>query len=170
MSRFATTDLCDAHEDRLNDGRLRVLALPWRSLGGLVAFSGPISTVSIFEDNVLLRRALSAPGHGGVLVVDAGESLRRAVLGDQIARLALENHWSGVVIAGAVRDAAVLAGLPLGILALGTSPRKSAKAGAGSSGESVWLRGSPVRPGEWLYADADGVLVSSEALPLPEAV
>jgi regulator of ribonuclease activity A len=149
----STADILDEHGDRA-----AVCLLPFRSFGR-PAFSGRVATVRCLEDNVLLRRRVEEPGEGRVLVVDGGGSLRCALLGDKLARLALGNEWVGVVVHGCVRDAAVLAGLDLGVKALGTSPRPSRKEGAGAAGVPVAFGGVAFTPGAILYADEDGVVV-----------
>lgn len=138
---------------------LQSLALSLRDLGGELEFAGPVRTVKCYEDNSLLKSVLSTPGEGAVLVIDGAGSLRRAVMGDMIAALAVENGWSGVVINGVVRDVAVLRTLPLGIKALGSNPRKSTKTGQGSVDVPVEFGGVVFRPGRRLVADEDGVLV-----------
>lgn len=149
-----TADLYDELGEELQS-----LALPLRDLGGELAFDGPVRTVKCYEDNSLLKSVLSTPGKGAVLVIDGAGSLRRAVMGDMIAALAVENGWSGVVINGAVRDVAVLRTLPLGIKALGSNPRKSTKTGQGWVDVPVEFGGVTFRPGARLVADEDGVLV-----------
>lgn len=151
---FTTADLCDTHGDAV-----QVLALAWRDCGGRRAFCGEISTVRAFEDNSRVREAVHEPGRGRVLLIDGGGSLQRAMLGDLLAAKAVENGWSGVVVSGAIRDSAVLATLDLGIKALGTVPRKTDRRGAGERDVTITLAGQTIRPGQWLYADADGVLV-----------
>ncbi|WAL64300.1 ribonuclease E activity regulator RraA [Amycolatopsis cynarae] len=151
---FSTADLVDEHGDRL-----QVCDTQFRQFGGHRSFSGPIRTVSCHEDNGLLRELLRTPGAGAVLVVDGGGSLHTALTGDVIAAAAVEHGWAGLVINGAVRDSALLAGLPLGIKALGTNPRKSSKAGAGAVDVVVGFGGVTFRPGDTLYADDDGVAV-----------
>ena len=158
-SAWSTADLCDAHE-----AQVRVLALPWRDYGGCIAFRGPLSTVRTFEDNSRVREAVHEPGRGRVLLVDGGASLARALLGDLLAAKAVENGWAGVVVVGAVRDSAVLATLPLGIKALGSVPRKTERRGLGERDVALQLDGAEVRPGDWLYADADGVVVAARQL------
>ncbi len=155
----ATADLYDEHA-----GELEVCELQLRQFGGVTAFHGEISTVRCFEDNVLVREALSGDGAGKVLVVDGGGSLRAALIGDIIAGLALENGWAGIVLNGAVRDVAALRGLGIGLKALGSTPRKSAKAGAGASGVPVNFGGARFVPGHWLYGDEDGVITGARAL------
>ena len=158
---FATADLCDAHEDRV-----RVLALPWRDFGGRVAFCGPVSTVLACEDNSRVREAVAEPGNGRVLLIAGAGSLRRAMLGDLLAQKAVANGWAGVVIDGALRDSSVIATLDLGVKALGTCPRKTDKRDQGLRDVAVEIAGVRVRPGEWLYADADGVIVAELALTI----
>ncbi|WP_111766190.1 ribonuclease E activity regulator RraA [Nakamurella deserti] len=149
----ATADLVDRYGDRLQSCDVQ-----FRDLGGRVAFDGPATTVRCFQDNALVRSVLSGPGAGGVLVVDGAGSLHTALLGDVIARLGVDNGWAGVVIHGAVRDAAVLAGMPLGVKALGTNPRKSGKTGAGERDVVVEFGGAVFRPGDHVWCDADGVV------------
>jgi regulator of ribonuclease activity A len=156
---FATADLVDAHEAELQSCEVQ-----FRSFGARRAFHGAIRTVRAYEDNVLVRQVLSTPGEGAVLVVDGGGSLRRALVGDVIAGLAVDNGWSGLVIFGAVRDVPALATLDIGIKALGSNPMKSAKQGAGEIGVTVSFGGVEFAPGAFLYADDDGIVVSGVAL------
>jgi regulator of ribonuclease activity A len=159
-----TTDLCDANEAALDDGRLRVLALALHSYGGKRAFHGGVATLRLFEDNGLVRKALEAPGDGRVLVVDGGGSRRRVLVGDQLAALAVRNGWSGIVVYGCIRDSRAIAGMDIGVLALGTHPQKTVKRSLGEADVPVSFGGTTLRPGEWLYADEDGVLVSAQPL------
>jgi regulator of ribonuclease activity A len=155
----ATADLWDAHPDVvavLDPGLLRFGARP--------RFAGPAHTLAVFEDNSLVRAALETPGRGRVLVVDGGGSLRRALVGDRLAQLAIDHGWSGLVVWGAIRDAGIIDGLPLGLRALGTTPRKSIKRGQGVAGEAVRMLGVTIAPGSWVYADEDGVLVAPRKL------
>ncbi len=156
---FATADLYDAHGDAL-----RSCVTQFRSYGSRARFSGRISTVRCLEDNALVKQVLATPGEDRVLVVDGGGSLRTALLGDMIATSALENGWAGVVIHGAVRDTVALAGLDLGVKALGANPRKSAKTGLGEIDVPVTFGDVTFGPGEWLYSDEDGILVSDHRL------
>jgi regulator of ribonuclease activity A len=143
---------------------LRVLDPIFRDYGGVTAFSGPVATVKVHEDNVLVREALSSPGDGRVLVVDGGASLRYALVGDQLAQLAIDNGWRGIVVSGCIRDAEEMGAMPIGVKALATNPRKSVKRGQGVSGETVEIAGVTVAPGDWLYADRDGVIVAAQPL------
>jgi len=150
----ATADLLDAHGDDAD-----VCETPMRQFGGVRAYAGEIATVRCFEDNVLVKRRATEPGAGRVLVVDGGGSMRCALLGDSIAALALENGWAGVVINGCVRDAAALAGLPLGVTAIGTHPRPSGKSGDGEVDVPVTFGGVTFSPGALVASDDDGVVV-----------
>lgn len=150
----ATADLVDEHGDDLDSCDLQL-----QQLGGRVRFAGEVVTLRVHHDNALVRSALSEPGQGRVLVVDGGGSLHTALLGDVLGALAVDNGWSGVVVHGAVRDRAALAGLDLGVRALGTNPRRSAKTGAGERDVPVTFGGAVFRPGARLWADEDGVVV-----------
>ena len=154
----ATADLVDQY-----GAELRVCDLQLRQFGGRRVFTGPVRTVSCHEDNGLLRDLVQTPGAGGVLVVDGGGSLHAALVGDVLAGAAAENGWAGLVIHGAVRDSAALAGLGLGIKALGTNPRKSGRTGAGAVDVPVTFGGVTFQPGDVLHADDDGIVL----LPAP---
>ena len=138
---------------------VRCCDLQLQQYGGHAAFAGTVATVRCFEDNALLKSVLSEPGEGRVLVVDAGGSLHTAVVGDLIAGLAIDNGWAGIVIHGAVRDSARLRAMEIGIKALGTNPRKSAKTGAGERDVPVRFGGVEVTPGDVLHSDDDGIVV-----------
>ncbi|MEV4013747.1 ribonuclease E activity regulator RraA [Nonomuraea angiospora] len=150
-----TADLYDERGDQLGSCDLQL-----RQYGGRRAFSGAVVTVRCHEDNVLLKSVLSEPGEGRVLVVDGGGSLHAALMGDVIAGVAVANGWAGVVINGAVRDVAALRELDLGVKALGSNPRKSAKAGGGERDVPVTFGGATFRPGAELFSDDDGILVT----------
>ena len=149
-----TCDLYDEHLDALE-----VLALPWRDFGGRTSFHGPAQTIRCFNDNTTVRSQLEAPGEGRVLVVDGAESITHALLGDRLGELAVANGWSGLVIAGAVRDTDALAALDLGVKALSAVPRKSRKEDSGVVGQTIVVGGGRVSPGDLVVADADGVVV-----------
>lgn len=155
---LATTDLSDAHPD------VQIAEPLFRDYGGERAFYGPIVTLKIFEDNALVRELLETPGQGRVLVVDGAASLRCALVGGKLAVLAEQNGWTGVVVNGAVRDTRELATAKVGIKALAAHPKKSVKKGAGERDVPVTFAGVTFRPGEWLYADEDGILVSASRL------
>ena len=150
---MTTSDLFDEHPGAAS------CETQLRQFGGARSFSGPIATVRCYEDNVLLRAQVSAPGDGRVLVVDGGGSFGCALLGDNIAELAVSNGWSGIVVNGCVRDVVALAELPIGIKALGTNPRPSGKTGAGEIDVPVTFGGVEFVPGASLHADDDGVIV-----------
>jgi regulator of ribonuclease activity A len=150
----STADVLDA---RPADARVCDLAL--RQFGGVASFAGDVSTIRCFEDNVVVKRHLGESGHGRVLVVDGGGSLRVALIGDMVAGLAAANGWAGIVLNGCVRDATALRRLDVGIKALGTNPRPSGKAGAGEVDVAVEFGGIVFRPGAMLYSDDDGVVV-----------
>jgi regulator of ribonuclease activity A len=160
---FSTCDLCDAHKNDL-PGAFRVLAPAFRDFGGIQKFSGPVFTVQCFEDNSLVKAALDTPGMGRVLVVGGGASLRRALLGGNLGAAAAKNGWAGVVVDGCVRDVAELAVLQVGIRALAAMPMPTEKRNQGQSDVAVHIQGTWVMPGEWLYADADGIVVGAKAL------
>jgi regulator of ribonuclease activity A len=142
---------------------VRSCDVQFRQFGARTQFAGPITTVRCLEDNGLLKSVLSTPGEGGVLVIDGAGSLHTALVGDLIAELAHSNGWSGLVIHGAVRDAAALRGIDLGIKALGTNPRKSSKIGAGERDVTVSVGGVTFVPGDIAYSDDDGIVVVAAA-------
>jgi regulator of ribonuclease activity A len=157
---FKTADLCDEHA-----ADLQVLEPLFRSFGGRRRFSGPASTVRCLEDNSRVKEAVGEPGNGRVLLVDGGGSLRCALLGDLLARQASANGWAGVIVHGCVRDSADLAGFDLGVLALATLPRRSNRQGAGERDVPVEFAGARIRPGDFVYADEDGVIIAPRPLP-----
>jgi regulator of ribonuclease activity A len=138
---------------------VRSCDLQFRQFGGRTEFAGPISTVRCFQDNALLKSVLSQPGAGGVLVIDGAGSLHTALVGDVIAELARSNGWAGLVVNGAVRDAAALRDIGIGIKALGTNPRKSTKTGAGECDVELSLGGVAFVPGDTAYSDDDGIVI-----------
>jgi len=154
-----TTDLCDAHEDEV-----RVVDPMFNSFGGRTAFFGRISTLKLFEDNSLVRKTLGSPGENRVLVIDGGGSLRRALVGDQLAALGVKNGWAGVVVYGCIRDSRAIGEMDIGVFALDTHPMKTVKKNVGDEDIPVTFGGVTFTPGEWLYADEDGVIVSAIAL------
>lgn len=161
---FSTCDMCDANEDKLGDGRLRVLPPVFLALGKHRTFSGQARTLKVFEDNVLVRTTLETPGLGQVLVVDGGGSLRCALVGGNLGVLAEKNGWAGIVIYGCARDSAELDVCAIGIRALALHPQRSVRKGLGAQDIQVTIAGVAVAPGDWVYVDADGVLVADEKL------
>ncbi|MDR0771135.1 MAG: ribonuclease E activity regulator RraA [Burkholderiales bacterium] len=158
-----TTDLCDQFENA-TEVSLQVVEPMFQCFGKKQAFSGKIMTLKIFEDNSLVREALSENGEGQVLVVDGGGSLRCALLGDQLGILAEKNGWQGVIVYGCIRDSADIDQLDIGVRALDTHPKKSVKKGVGEKNVAVTFGGVTFTPGHWLCADADGVIVAVRAL------
>ena len=155
-----TADLCDEHGDKV-----RVVSpMGFRSLGGRPALGGPVTTLKAFEDNTLVRTALEEPGNGRVLVVDGGGSMRCAMVGDQLAKLGVDNGWGGILVYGCIRDSAAIGGMDIGVFALGTHPRKTVKKGAGERDVPVTFGGQTFVPGQFVYADADGVILSDISL------
>ncbi|KAI8464177.1 MAG: ribonuclease E inhibitor RraA/Dimethylmenaquinone methyltransferase [Monoraphidium minutum] len=170
--RAGTADLCDVFVpepvDKLSTRAVQI-ATPglFRDYGGRLKFSGQASTVFCFENNPLVRKALEEGGAGRVLVVDAGGSMRCAVLGDNLAESAQRNGWSGIIVHGCIRDSDAIGKLPnLGVKALATHPLKSSKRDPGFRDVPVTFAGVTIRPGDWVYADGDGVLVSPTELRL----
>jgi regulator of ribonuclease activity A len=145
-------------------GRIRSCETAFLQFGGRTNFSGAIRTIRTFEDNAIVKRVLGEPGHGNVLVIDGGASLRTALVGDVIAGLAVANGWAGLIVNGAVRDVAALRALPLGIKALGSNPWTSGKTGSGSIDALVSFGNVTFVPGAWLYSDEDGVIVAESEL------
>jgi regulator of ribonuclease activity A len=161
---ISTCDFCDQHLDAIATGLVRVLPPMFRNFGRLQWFHGQVSTLQCFEDNSQLRAALDSAGLARVLVVDGGGSMRHALFGGNLAALAARSGWAGVVIDGCVRDVAEIAAAPVGVRALAAMPMPPRKLGAGVRDIAVRIQGVLVRPGDWLYADADGIVVSSEPL------
>jgi regulator of ribonuclease activity A len=159
---FATCDLCDLHKADTS-GAFRVLPPVFRDYGGVPRFAGSVVTVKCFEDNSLVRAALDAPGAGRVLVVDGGGSLRRALVGGNIGAAAAQNGWAGIVVDGCVRDVAELSRCDVGIRALGLIPLPTEKLNQGERDVAIRVQGVWIRPGDRLYADADGIVVLAAA-------
>ena len=168
---FSTCDLCDAHKGD-STGDFRVLPPVFRDYGAVQKFAGPVVTVKCFEDNTLVKAAVDSPGFletpqgrvAKVLVVDGGGSLRKALLGGNLGAAAARNGWAGVVIDGCVRDTAELATQAVGIRALAAMPMPTEKRQQGQADVAVQVQGVWVRPGDWLYADEDGIVVSDRPL------
>lgn len=161
MSFIATCDLCDVHKGD-HSGAFRVLPPMFKSFGGREAFAGRVSTVKCHEDNTSVKEAVESPGKGRVLVVDGGGSLRHALVGGNLAAAAARNGWAGLVVDGCVRDVAELAAVDIGIRALALIPLPTERRNAGQTDVPVRIQGVTVRPGDWLAADADGMVVLTE--------
>lgn len=156
---FLTTDLYDA-----NEGRVAVVEPMFRAYGGRARFAGQVVTLKVYEDNTRVREVLAEPGQGKILVVDGGGSKRCALLGDQIAELAVKNGWEGVVIYGCIRDSVAINALDIGVRALDTNPKKTVKRNEGQRDLVLAFGAVEFVPGHWLYVDEDGLLLS--AMPL----
>ncbi len=160
---YITPDLCDAYPDLV-----QVVEPMFSNFGGRDSFGGEIVTVKCFEDNSRVKELAELDGSGKVLVVDGGGSLRCALLGDMIAERAAHNGWQGVVIYGCVRDVDMLAQTDLGVQALASHPLRSNRRGAGDLDLAVTFAGVTFRPGEYVYADNNGIIVSPSPLKMPE--
>ncbi|NQY11632.1 MAG: ribonuclease E activity regulator RraA [Flavobacteriales bacterium] len=159
MEQISTADLCDDHSDNLG------IADPlFLSYGKKSSFYGEIVTVKIYEDNVILKETLSSNGKGKVLVADGGGSTRCALVGDLIADLAVKNEWAGIIVYGYIRDARVIETINIGIKALGTCPIKSIKKGQGDKQITVKFASTNFIPGQFVYSDEDGIIVSETAI------
>lgn len=156
---ISTPDLCDEFPDLV-----RVVEPMFISYGGREQFGGKIVTIKCFEDNSLVRDLVAEEGAGKVLVVDAGGSMRRACLGDLLAEKATQNGWEGILMYGCIRDVDAISGLELGVQALGSHPMKTDKKGVGERDIAVTFGGVTFKPGEYLYADNNGVIVSPQSL------
>ena len=157
--QFKTADLCDDHEKSIS-----VAHAVFHDYGGITSFCGEIRTVRCFEDNSLVRDALKSSGSGQVLVVDGGGSTHKALVGDLLAQAGADNNWAGILVYGCIRDSAVIATINIGCKALGTIPLKTEKKGIGEKDIPVHFANIDFIPGHFLYADEDGVIVSSKNL------
>ena len=158
-TKLSTPDLCDQYPDKV-----RVLEPIFNSYGGRTDFSGQAVTIKCFEDNSVVKKLVDEPGFGRVIVMDGGGSLRRAILGDMLAVNAANNGWSGLLIYGCIRDCDEIGKIELGVKALNTHPMKTDKRGLGDLNVAVSFAGHTIQPGDWVYADNNGVVLSSEAL------
>ncbi|AKF51968.1 ribonuclease E activity regulator RraA [Pseudomonas syringae] len=160
---YLTPDLCDAYPDLI-----QVVEPMFSNFGGRDSFGGQIVTLKCFEDNSKVREQVELDGKGKVLVVDGGGSLRCALLGDMLADKAAKNGWEGMLIYGCIRDVDVIAQTDLGVQALASHPKKTEKRGIGELNVPVTFGGVTFRPGEYLYADNNGVIISPSPLTMPE--
>ncbi len=158
---FSTPDLCDA-----NEGKVRVLDPIFNDYGAIKTFYGQAVTIKCFEDNSVVKELVGTAGEGRVIVMDGGGSLRRAILGDMLAEKAAQNGWAGLVINGCIRDVAEIGQTSLGVKAINTHPMKTDKRGIGDLNVPVQMAGQFIEPGDWVYADVNGVIVSSEPLSI----
>ncbi|EXJ11351.1 MULTISPECIES: ribonuclease E activity regulator RraA [Nitrincola] len=152
-------ELCDQYPDLV-----QVVEPMFASFGGREIFGGEIVTIKAFEDNSLVREQVALPGAGKVLVVDGGGSMRKAMLGDMLAEKAEKNGWEGLIIYGCIRDVNAISQLDVGVQALGSHPMKTDKKGVGELNIPVTFGGVTFVPGQYVYADNNGVLVSPKAL------
>tara|TARA_B100000780_G_scaffold254257_1_gene202284 strand:+ start:4181 stop:4663 length:483 start_codon:yes stop_codon:yes gene_type:complete len=159
MASKSTPDLCDDYPELV-----RVLDPIFSNFGGRERFGGPLVTVKCFEDNSVVKELVGTPGEGRVLVVDAGGSMRRACLGDMLAEQASVNGWAGLVIYGCIRDVDEIMATDIGVQALGIHPMKTDKKGIGELGISVTFAGVTFSLGDYVYADNNGIIVSSRPL------
>ena len=160
---YITPDLCDAYPELV-----QVVEPMFANYGGRDSFGGQIVTIKCHEDNSLVKEQVDLSGQGKVLVVDGGGSLRRALLGDMLAEKAAKNGWEGIVVYGCIRDVDVIAQTDLGVQALASHPMKTDKRGIGDLNIPVSFGGVTFKPGDYLYADNNGIIVSPQALSMPE--
>ena len=158
MRTFSTPDLSDDHDES------RAIELQFKNFGRRQQFHGPVVTIKCHEDNSLVKACVAQAGQGRVIVVDGGGSLRRALLGDMLAEKAARSGWAGLIINGAVRDVDEIAGIDLGVKALGCCPLKTHKLGVGQRDIPLHVGGVSISPGQYIYADNNGVIVSDVPL------
>ncbi|KAK8486040.1 hypothetical protein V6N13_016326 [Hibiscus sabdariffa] len=166
MATFATAEACDSNTALLASGELRALEPIFKIYGQRRAFSGPIATLKVFEDNVLVRQLLETRGEGRVLVIDGGGSTRCALVGGNLAQSAQNMGWAGIVVNGCIRDVDEINACDIGVRALGSNPLKSNKKAVGDKHIPINIAGTFIRDGEWLYADSDGILISKMELSI----
>jgi len=157
--KYLTPDLCDKYPDLV-----RVVEPIFKNYGGKSSFGGQIVTIKCYEDNSVVKETAGTAGNGKIMVVDGGGSLRRALLGDLIAKNAVQNGWEGFIIYGCIRDVDTISTMNLGINALNTNPLKTEKKGIGDLNIPVFFGGVTFKPGEYVYADSNGIIVSSKPL------
>ncbi len=160
--QIVTPDLCDEYPDLV-----QVVEPMFNNYGAKESFGGEIVTVKCFEDNSVVKEQVGTPGHGKVLVVDGGASMRAALLGDMLAEKAAENGWEGIIVYGCIRDVDVIAETELGVQALSTHPMKTDKRGLGDLNVPVTFGGVTFKPGNFVYADNNGIIVSPQKLEMP---
>ncbi|XP_015580896.2 putative 4-hydroxy-4-methyl-2-oxoglutarate aldolase 3 [Ricinus communis] len=166
MAAVATAEACDSNAALSASGDLRALQPVFKIYGQSRAFSGPIVTLKVFEDNVLVRELLETRGEGRVLVIDGGGSMRCALVGGNLGQLAQNMGWAGIIVNGCIRDVDEINGCDIGVRALASHPMKSNKKGMGEKHVTVHIAGTLIRDGEWLYADSDGILISKSELSI----
>ena len=159
MRHFSTADIADEFPDQV-----AAIELPLRNYGALSQFHGAVVTIKCHADNSLVKALVGKPGEGRVILVDGGGSRRRALLGDMLAKLGKDNDWAGIIVYGCIRDSAVIANIGIGVKALNTNPRKSVKKGVGERDIAVSFADVIISPGDYIYADDDGFVVSEDDL------
>ncbi len=157
--QYILPDLCDEYPELV-----RVATPGFRNYGGRSSFAGQIATIKCHEDNSLVAEQLALPGRGRVLVVDGGGSLRCGLLGDNLALKAAGNGWEAIIVYGCIRDVDMIATIDIGVQALASHPMKSVKRGVGLLDEILQFSGIQFIPGEYLYGDNNGLLVSAKKL------
>lgn len=157
--QIITADLCDQYADNVT-----LLPLDLFNFGTKDNFSGQIVTLKVYEDNSFVRKLLAQDGKGKVLVIDGGGSKRCALIGDNLAQLAIDNQWEGIIVYGCIRDAKVINTMPIAIKATGTCPVKSIKGNVGIAGEPLKIKGVKISNEHYIYADTDGVIISENKL------
>ena len=162
MTQYVTPDLCDEYPE------VEVLEPMFSNYGARESFGGEVVTIKCHEDNSLVKQNVDNPGKGKVMVVDGGGSMRAALLGDMLAEKAAKNEWEGIIIYGCIRDVDVIMEIDLGVQALATNPRKTEKKGIGEINIPVKFAGVEIKPGQFIYADNNGIIVSDKALSMPE--
>ncbi len=162
MNDFKTADLCDDF-----DAELSILAPGFSNYGLRPRFCGKVSTIKCVDDNSLVRDAVSSEGESRVLVIDNAASMRCAVLGDQLAELAVKNNWSGIIVNGCIRDSFDISAMDLGVKTLATHPLKTVKLGAGERDVEVSFSGVTIQPGDYAYSDEDGIIIAKRPLLIP---
>lgn len=161
MKTISTPDICDDFAEKI-----RVLDPIFNNYGGRFSFFGEAVTIKCFEDNSVVKKLVDEGGKGRVIVMDGGASLRRAILGDMLAENAANNSWAGLVINGCIRDCDQIANTNIGVKALNIHPMKTEKRGLGDLNVPVTFAGQTIKPGDWVYADNNGIVISELALPL----
>ena len=159
---YKTTDLCDAHPDKVTIAE----PIGLRNFGGLKSFSGKIHTLKCYEDHAWVEKILSTDGTGKVLVVDGGGSLRCAIVGDRLAGIGVKNNWGGIIAYGCIRDSVTMAALPIGAKALTTYPLSKTTSTQWQQNIEVKFAGIVFTPGHFVYSDEDGIVVSAISLTL----
>jgi regulator of ribonuclease activity A len=154
-----TADICDDHEDTV-----RICEIAFNDYGVRNHFHGRVVTFATYEDNKGVRAVLAEGGRGKVLVVDGRGSRRRALCGGNIAAEAQEHGWEGLVYNGCIRDQHEFADLDFGVKAIGTTPQRPRHDGIAKTGVTLHFGGIDINDGDYLYADADGVIVAAGPL------